>query len=151
MLKKNYKYLYILILLILTPTFLWMYKNHPHQYVYFNILAGKNFNKYFEMDYFGISNKKALEYIAASEKRDVKVFNLSTTDLELSKQMLNEEGKRKIQIVGDLNNADYITNNFRDWNGKTKPYRFKVPKNFLKVHEIIVDNVPINIVYKKID
>ena len=149
--NKNIKYLYILILLLLIPTFLWMYKNHPHQYVYFNILTGKNFNKNFEMDYFGISNKSILEYVVASEKDNVKVFNLSTTDLNLSKQILNEEDKQKIQIVGNLDNADYITNNFRDWNGKTKPYKFKIPKNFLKIHEIVVDNVPINIVYKKIN
>ena len=149
--NKNIKYLYILILLLLIPTSLWMYKNHPHQYVYFNILAGKNFNKNFEMDYFGISNKSILEYVVASEKDNVKVFNLSTTDLNLSKQILNEEDKQKIQIVGNLDNADYITNNFRDWNGKTKPYKFKIPKNFLKIHEIVVDNVPINIVYKKIN
>ena len=149
--NKNIKYLYILILLLLIPTSLWMYKNHPHQYVYFNILTGKNFNKNFEMDYFGISNKSILEYVVASEKDNVKVFNLSTTDLNLSKQILNEEDKQKIQIVGNLDDADYITNNFRDWNGKTKPYKFKIPKNFLKIHEIVVDNVPINIVYKKIN
>ncbi len=149
--NKNIKYLYILIFLLLIPTSLWMYKNHPHQYVYFNILAGKNFNKNFEMDYFGISNKSILEYVAASEKENVKLFNLSTTDLNLSKQILNEEDKQKIQIVGNLDDADYITNNFRDWNGKTKPYKFKIPKNFLKIHEIVVDNVPINIVYKKIN
>ena len=60
--KKNY-FLYILILILILPTGIWMYKNHPFQYVYFNFLAGKNFNEKFEMDYYGVSNKNALEYI----------------------------------------------------------------------------------------
>ena len=32
-----------------------MYKNHPHQNIYFNFLAAKNFNEKFEMDFSGCS------------------------------------------------------------------------------------------------
>ena len=53
-----------------------MYKNHPHQNVYFNFLAGKNFNERFEMDYFGVSNKRALEYIVEQEDKTVKIHNI---------------------------------------------------------------------------
>jgi hypothetical protein len=126
-----------------------MYKNHPFQYVYFNLLASKNFNEKFEMDYFGVSNKNVLEYIAEKEDKKVRIYNLSTTDLNLSKKILKKEIRGKINIVGDINSADYVTNNYRDWNGKTEPAKFVIPKNFKILYEIKVDDVPINSIYKK--
>lgn len=38
-----------------------MIQDHPHQYVYFNWLAGENITERFEMDYWGLSYKQALE------------------------------------------------------------------------------------------
>ena len=126
-----------------------MYKNHPHQNVYFNFLAGKNFNEKFEMDYFGISNKSVLEYIIEKEGKKVKIYNLSTTDLNLSKKILKKDMREKITVVDNANDADYITNNYRDWRGKIKPTEFIIPKNFKITHEIKVDDVSINSIYKK--
>ena len=126
-----------------------MYKNHPFQNIYFNLLAGKNFNEKFEMDYFGTSNKKALEYIAAKENKKVKIYSLSTTDLNLSKKIIDKKIREKIDIAYDINNADYIVNNYRDWNGEIDPTNFKVPENFKILYEIKVDNIPINTIYKK--
>lgn len=146
--KKN-NYLYILILVLVIPNIYWMYKNHPHQNIYFNFLAGKNFNKKFEMDFSGTSNKHALEYIAKKEDRKVKIFNLSTTDLNLSKKILKNTIRQKISIINDINDADYIINNFRDWRGITKPGDFTAPKNFKIFHEIKIDGVSINTIYKK--
>jgi len=146
--RKN-NYLYILCIILITPTAFWMYKNHPFQYVYFNLLAGKNFNEKFEMDYSGVSNKNVLEYIIAIEDKKVRIHNLSTTDLNLSKKILKKEMRERITVVGDIKNADYITNNYRDWNGKTEPAKFVIPKNFKILYEIKVDDVPINSIYKK--
>ena len=126
-----------------------MYKNHPFQYVYFNTFAGKNFNEKYEMDYMGISNKNVLEYIIKDKKALVKVFNLGTTDLNLSKHILEKGLREKILIVGNIKEADYITNNYRDWNGETKPNKFNYPANFKILNEIKVDGVAINTIYKK--
>ena len=149
-LKKWKNFLYISSIVLVLFTGLWMYNNHPFQYVYFNFLAGKNFNEKFEMDYSGVSNKNALEYIISKENKNVKVHNLSTTDLILSREILDEESKKKIKIVGDISKADYLTNNFRDWNGNYKPSNFSVPYNFEIMHEIKVNNVSINTIYKKL-
>ena len=146
--KKN-NYLYVLSIILIMPTTFWMYKNHPFQYIYFNLLAGKNFNEKFEMDYFGISNKSVLEYIIGKEGKKVKIYNLSTTDLNLSKKILKKHMREKITIVDNANDADYITNNYRDWRGKIKPTEFIIPKNFKIIHEIKVDDVSINSIYKK--
>ena len=130
------------------PTGIWMYKNHPYQYVYFNFLAGKNFNEKFEMDYYGVSNKSALEYIIEKNKGEAKIYNLNTTDLYLSKKILEKVIRKKITIVDSANNADYITNNYTDWRGKTNPTKFSVPENFKVIYEIKVDNIAINTIYK---
>ena len=45
-----------------------MIKHHPFQNVYFNMLAGKEIEKKFEMDYWGLSNKQALDYILKMER-----------------------------------------------------------------------------------
>ena len=55
----------------------------------------------------------------------------------------------KIIIVDNINNADYITNNFTDWRGEIKPTNFIKPENFNIIHEIKVDDITINTIYKK--
>ena len=147
--KKKNNYLHIFSIILIIPTAFWMYKNHPFQYAYFNFLAGKNFNEKFEMDYYGVSNKNALEYIIDREDKKVKIYNLNTTDLYLSKKILKKEIRETIDIVHNANNADYITNNYTDWRGETMPTKFVVPKNFKIMYEIKVDDVTINTIYKK--
>ncbi len=126
-----------------------MYKNHPHQNIYFNFLAGKNFNEKFEMDFSGTTNKRALEYIIKKENKKVKIYNLSTTDLNLSKKIIRKKIRERIDITYDVNSADYIINNYRDWKGITIPTNFMTPKNFKILHEIKIDDVAINTIYKK--
>ena len=65
---KKLSNIIFLVFLIITPTTLWMYKNHPFQYVYFNSFFKNNFNKYFDMDYWGLSNYHALRYILKNNK-----------------------------------------------------------------------------------
>jgi hypothetical protein len=45
----------------------WMYANHPLQNLYFNFLAGKNWNSLFEVDYWGLANRTALQKILAHD------------------------------------------------------------------------------------
>ena len=131
------------------PNIYWMYKNHPNQNIYFNFLAGKNFNEKFEMDFSGTTNKRALEYIIKKENKKVKIYNLSTTDLNLSKKIIRKEIRERIDITYDVNSADYIINNYRDWKGITMPTNFMTPKNFKILYEIKIDDVAINTIYKK--
>ena len=147
--KRKNNFLYASTLFLIIPTIFWMYKNHPHQNIYFNFLAGKNFNEKFEMDFSGTTNKRALEYIIKKENKKVKIYNLSTTDLNLSKKIIKKEIREKIDITYDVNSADYIINNYRDWKGITIPTNFMTPKNFKILHEIKIDDVAINTIYKK--
>lgn len=144
---KGNKIFFILILISLIPTLLFIFKNHPYQNVYFNIIAGKDFNKNFEMDYWGLSNKEALRFIALNNKNKVKVTNVGTTDLLISKKMLKKNIRDKIEIVYNVDEADYIINNFRDWKGNYIPTDFVIPNDFTMIKEIKVNNVSINTTY----
>ena len=55
----------------------------------------------------------------------------------------------KIIISNDLNNSDYIVNNYRNWNGNVKPQELIVPSNYKVYYQIKVDGVSINTIYKK--
>jgi len=147
--KSKKKILYISVLILLTPTIYWMCKNHPYQYVYFNNFAGKKYNENFEMDYFGVSNKDLLENVAIESNSKIKVYNLSTTDLHLSKTMIKKYLRDKIEIVDNIDKADYLTNNYRDWTGKYYPTKFLIPENFEILYQIKIDDVSINTIYKK--
>ena len=147
--KKKSVIINILLCIFILQTSFWMIKNHPHQNVYFNIFAKNIFNNNFEMDYWGTSNKNALEYIAKSVDDRVNVYNLNTSDLSLNKKILNKKDKDLINVVYDINEADYIINTFRDWNGFTKPDAYLIPPDFEIFYEIKVDKITINAIYKK--
>jgi hypothetical protein len=147
--KKKILTINIVTCLLILQIFFWMFINHPHQNVYFNLFAMNKFNKNFEMDYWGISNKNALEYIAKNSKNEVNVYNLNTSDLSLSKKILNKNDRDLINVIYNINKADYIINSFRDWNGFTKPQNYLAPTNFEILYEIKVDGVAINSIYKK--
>ena len=147
--KKNKNILIILSFLLFLPTVFWMLKNHPYQYVYFNLLAGKNFNDKFDMDYWGLSNANALKHIAKSENRNVKISNIGTTDLQISKDFIPEVYRNKLTIINETRNSDYILNNYRNWLGENINQELKIPVNFEVFYEIKIDDVPINTIYKK--
>tara|TARA_B100001964_G_scaffold163302_1_gene179246 strand:+ start:196 stop:534 length:339 start_codon:yes stop_codon:yes gene_type:complete len=106
-----------------------------------------NFNNNFDKDYWGLSNKNSLEYIIKNSTNfPVKIATKSFASLEKSSLILNEKDKRKIKIIYDLDNADYIITNYI----KRLRNEFIIDMNkYKKYHEILVDEIPINTIYKK--
>ena len=148
--KKKKKLLFSFIIILFIPNIFWIFQNHPNQNVYFNILFKSEFNKKFEMDYWGNSNKGALEFIVKNDdKNKINIFNINTTDLNLSKKILKKRNRDKINVVDNSNNADYIIINYRDWKGNKKPDSYVIPSNFKIYNAITVDGVIINATYKK--
>ena len=141
--------IYTLILLNFTYISYWNYKFHPHQYVYFNIIFKNKFHDNFDKDYWGISNRESLEYIINNNfDYPIKIGTKSFASLEMTSLMLKEEDKSKISIIHNLKEADYVVTN----------YRTLIKRNFIidndkykKYYEVVVDNTPINTVYKKIN
>ena len=139
------------IFLTLIPTAYWMLINHPFQNLYFNSIFKSNYNKYFEVDYWGLTNKKALEIIIEQGKDTNNVYMEGTSDLNLSKRILNKNDRKKINIVGTIEEADFIVNHFYNWRNKGNWQKNEPPVGFKILEEIKIDDISINSIYKKSD
>jgi len=150
--KKNKlitKLLFTIIFLELVFLSVWNYKNHPFQFVYFNPIF-KSFTKdNFDLDYWGISNRFILEKIYSEDKNvKNKITTISYTNLNDSLRILKPEVRKKISIVYDLKDADYvIDNHIKKWNSTAGEETLK--KNFSIFYKLIVDGNIINTVYKR--
>jgi hypothetical protein len=91
----------------------WMVNAHPFQYVYFNMLAGKDWKARFEVDYWGVSNRRALEYVLEHDSRAlIKIWPGSDTPLKFSFLILKSEERSRIREVGKETEADYILTSY---------------------------------------
>jgi len=128
-------------------TIFWMYKYHPMGNVYFNILAGENIHKNYEVDYYGLSNRKALEYILANDDApNIIVSKISFTPENRSKYIIDKMDRERLIFIEDYNQADYVINNYRylplDFDSSSL-------ENFKKVVEFKTDKTVVLEIYKK--
>ena len=101
----------------------------------------------FDLDYWGLSNVQSIRYILENNKNDnIKVGTISFTPLRVSKLLLTEDQKKRLIIVGNLEEADYLVDSYM----KRLRNNFVIDKSmYSKYFEIIINDVPINTVYKK--
>lgn len=138
--------LYFILSLSLVLTARWMYKNHPYQNVYFNNLVNKPIRGKFELDYWGLSNRRALEYILlhdASPK--INVAAGSWMHLEGAGFMLSAKDRERIHFVSSDVNPHYLITNYR---GVIDTDDRKLLIDHELVHQIKVDKEPILSIYK---
>ena len=146
--KKNWN-LKVFVALFLTHIVFVMIKDHPHQNVYFNFLSGKNVQTKFELDYWGLSNKQALEYILKNDNKNViRIGSAGPISIENSKQILSSLEKNRI-LISKNSKSDYIIDNYIKW-GKYKKKRHEIPNNFKIYKEIFVSGNKIISIYKRI-
>jgi hypothetical protein len=92
----------------------WMWRAHPLENVYFNMLAGKNVKARYEMDYWGLGNRRALEYILAHDNSPVvDVRADSATPLGVSVIMLKPNDGLRVRLADDKRTASYVLTNYR--------------------------------------
>ncbi len=146
-LKTSYKFIIIFIVTLnLAYNLFWIYKNHPHQYVFFNFLSKKYAMKNFDLDWWGVSHKSSLEYILKKDKDPkIKVYAEGFTSLRDSYLYLNQKNKSRI-IISDFKNSKYIIDN--------KKKRIRVNHNlenedFELFYELIVDGQSISNIHKR--
>ena len=139
----------LIIIVNLLYIIFWSFAHHPHQQVFFNYFSKEYSKKNFDLDHWGVSHLYSLKYILKNNPNTkIKLGAISFTRLEESILMLEEKQKKNLVLVSDLNEADFLIDNY------IKRFRnnFKVDKNkYTKYFEIIVNEYPINTVYKKIN
>ena len=121
----------------------WMVRHHPYQNVYFNSLAGKNMadiKEKYEMDYWGLSYRKALEYILAHDQgTEIKVFVANSPGTS-NAYILPKEERARLVFVKQPQEAGYFVSNYR-WHKEDYP----LPN---KVFTVEIDGASIMVVHK---
>jgi len=138
---------FVLALLIsLSYSAVWMVKAHPFQNVYFNFLAGNNWKTRFEVDYWGLSNRRALEYILDHDSAPlVRVWPGSQTPVANSLLVMRPEQRARVQVVDREDEADYIVTNYR---GNSTDYGLSNNANIL-FYRLAIGNETILSIYKR--
>ena len=116
--------------------------------MYFNNIVKKNFDKKFTMDYWGLSNVEAINFILKENEGTIKIGKLSDTDIKLAKEFLPNNLRKRVQIT-EIKNSDFLINNFIFWEGTDKKRLGLIKNKFSVYHEIKVDGISINTIYKK--
>jgi len=126
-----------------------MINTHPYQNVYFNMLAGKNLKEIkqkYDLDYWGLSYKQALEYLVEKDIKGIIKINCANDPCNINSLLLKPKDRQRIKYV-ELNKADYFLSNFRKSRELNKFLKGDYPyKN--EIFSIIVDGGSIVGIYK---
>ena len=87
----------------------WMVINNPNQNLYFNEFAGrKNLEKKWEMDYLGLGNKEAINYLLGGSKDEkITVGVISFTPFEMALKAVKSEYQDRLKVVDLEKKPDY--------------------------------------------
>jgi hypothetical protein len=89
-------------------------RDHPLQNVYMNLLAGRSGAQRFELDYWGLSYRKGLQYIARHDRRPrIRVYAAQDGPGQGNWKMLRPSDRNRIVLVNRVEQADYFLTNHR--------------------------------------
>lgn len=131
----------------LLNTALFMIRNHPFEQVYFNFLAGSHIEDNFELDYWGLSYRRALEYILKENKSDVINVSVANQPGLINLMMIDMDERKRVNIV-PLEQSSYYLTNFR-WDDYFFGKNIRTFNNTLvETYSVRVDGLKIMGVYK---
>jgi hypothetical protein len=90
-----------------------MIKYHPFQNVYFNFLAGNKAGQNFELDYWGLSFRQALEYVVKHDKRPLITVSTNVPAPLINNAIFIEKSDVRRLRLARINHADYFLTNYR--------------------------------------
>ena len=138
--------LFFLLTINMTFNFFWVLKNHPNQYLYFNLLNKKYFMKNFDLDWWGVTHKTIIDYILKNDDSDkIYVYAKGFTSLRDTYLYLSKENKSRI-ILSNFSDAKYIIDNKMK---RIRPYNFKYNNEYSKYYILKVDGEVVTEVYIK--
>ena len=86
-----------IIVLSLSQTMIWMVKAHPLQNVYFNALAGSNWKANYDLDYWGLANRGALEYIVKNDSSPmISISTNSASYVDQSRRIIDPADRSRL-------------------------------------------------------
>lgn len=126
--------------LSISATAVQIMRYHPFQNVYFNLWAGKDVAKNFELDYWGLSFRRGLEYVVKNDGRPVLKLAANTVAPLVNNVIFVGEKDSGRLYLADLSQADYFLTSYR-WH--PQPYAFAD-----EVYNVTVDNMKIMSIFK---
>lgn len=131
----------MLIIANLGAVTLFMIRNHPYQNLYFNFLAGgmERARYNFELDYWGLTFREGLEYVAAHDTDDLipVAFQHGSIDTVM---ILSPEIMDRFEVV-HYTYAKYVLNNYRWQKDDNLPHE-------KEVYAVKVDGVNVMSIFK---
>ncbi len=122
------KLIVVITVLSMAYTIIVMIGIHPFQNVYFNVLAGNNLRQRFEMEYWGLSYKQALEYILAHDKSDQIHITAANLPGYLNFYCIPAEDRMRLVKDKDINSGNYFITNFRN-----HPQDYDIPNSVFQI------------------
>ena len=116
---------------------------HPYENLYFNFLAGPNLaavKQNYELDYWGLSFRSALEYIVKNNPSNHIDVMASNRAGEFAAEMLAQSDRDRIIFVATMDRAHYLITNY-----KYHPQGYDLPD---EVFTIRIQGVKIVSVFK---
>jgi len=121
----------------------WMARAHPLQNVYFNALAGSGDLRFrFELDYWGLANRQALEFILAHDTSErIAVVPGSFNPLYYSLMLLMPEERARLDVPHlfgprTTEGPHYVIDNYQFWRRHYNPDRYA--EGYRLVHQLTV-------------
>ena len=145
--NKTYKIFSTIFIIILVTNFsnvaYFMIKNHPFQNVYFNeILQGNmtSVKNNFELDYWGLSYRKALEYILKEDSKQKIDILVANAPGYFNRDILTFDQKKRLNYVEKISDAKYFLSEYR-WHKDEYNYADEF-------YSVKVNGIKIMVVYK---
>jgi hypothetical protein len=136
----------------------WMFQHHPLQNLYFNQFSG-DWNRKFEVDYWGLANKQALEKILINNPSATVVawpgyayqwpggWQLPFTQ---NLKILDANDQSRIRIPETKNESIYIITSHQGNDGfNTDSYQHNY--RYTLIDEVLIDSKPIYSIFKKVE
>jgi len=136
----------------------WMINSHPLQNLYFNYFSG-DWNRRFEVDYWGLGNRIALEKILKdSPKQSISIWPGLPYQWPGGWQMpftqnlmiLDAQERLRIKSPDSREDADYIINSKQNVEAN-RPESYDLDHRYKLFDEIKIDGQPVLSIYKKVD
>ncbi len=138
------------VILLIAANTVQMAANHPYQFAYFNVLAGKDAGQRYETDYWGVSTRDALEFILEDSTNDgATAISWGTDKTRLllinAYNVLPMDEAMKVELVYDYSSADYIVVN----STSGIVCGTDIPEDFYLMHTIEAYGVPLTDIYAR--
>lgn len=115
-----------------------MIGHHPFQNVYFNSIVGgpRGAHGKFEMDYWGLSYRQGLEYIARDDPSAAISIKAATVAGRYNADALRAADRKRLVFVEDISGARYYITNYR-WDREHLPLKQEVYSIYVEGAEIL--------------